>query len=230
MDQLVPVVCSTKDADLTLPQDGPEGTARRQFLRTFLHDLATPLSAVSLHLEGANRRLLRGGDPSESLGIARAELARAFELFEQGRELLLTQSATPEAFLFDEWVERAARGLAADSVRIEGTTEGRVAGDQSKLGEALSALIVNALESEAPLSIFRERRNGRLQVRIENRGLLPTDDPEKLFAPRSSRAGKNWGMGLARARLFAADAGGAVRLTQDGDRVIAILELPEERA
>jgi hypothetical protein len=29
--------------------------------------------------------------------------------------------------------------------------------------------------------------------------------------------------------LFAADAGGAVRLTQDGDRVVAILELPEER-
>ncbi len=230
MDQLVPVVCSTKDADLTLPQDGPDVTARRQFLRTFLHDLATPLSAVSLHLEGANRRLLRGDDPSESLGIARSELARAFELFEQGRELLLAQSAAPEAFLFDEWVERAARGLAPDSVRIEGTTEGRVAGDQSKLDEALTALIVNALESGAPLSIFRERRNGRLHVRIENRGLLPADDPEKLFAPRSARSGKNWGMGLARARLFAADAGGAVRLTQDGDRVVAILELPEERA
>jgi signal transduction histidine kinase len=163
---------------LTSPQDGPEVTARRQFLRTFLHDLATPLSAVSLHLEGANRRLKRGDDPSESLGIASSELARAFELFEQGRELLLAQPAPPEAFLFDEWVERTARGLAADSVRIEGTTEGRVAGDQSKLDEALSALIVNALESEAPLSIFRERRNGRLHVRIENRGLLPADDPE----------------------------------------------------
>ena len=230
MDQLVPVVSSTKDADLTLPQDGPDVTARRQFLRTFLHDLATPLSAVSLHLEGANRRLQRGDDPAESLGIARSELVRAFELFEQGRELLLAQPATSEPFLFDEWVEHAVKGLAADGVSIEGMTEGRVAGDRSKLDEALSALIVNALESEAPLSIFRERRSGRLQVRIENRGLLPTDDPEKLFAPRSSRAGKNWGMGLARARLFAADAGGFVRLTQDGDRVVAILELPEERA
>ncbi len=230
MDQLVPVVSSTKDADLTLPQDGPEVTARRQFLRTFLHDLATPLSAVSLHLEGANRRLQRGDDPSESLGIARSELARAFELFEQGRELLLAQPSSPEAFLFDEWVECAVRTIAADGVRIDGTTKARVTGDRSKLDEALSALIVNALESQAPLSIFRERRNGRLHVRIENRALLPVDDPEKLFAPRSSRAGKNWGMGLARARLFAADAGGAVRLTQDGDRVVAILELPEERS
>lgn len=215
---------------MTSLPDGPEVSARRQFLRAFLHDLATPLSAVSLHLEGANRRLLRGDDPAESLDIARAELARAFDLFEQGRELLLSQPSRHEVFLFDEWVESAARDLATDGVRIDGSTEGKVAGDRSKLSEALSALLVNALESQSPLSIVRGRRDGRLHVRIENQGLLPADDPEKLFAPRSSGAGKNWGMGLARARLYAADARGAVRLTQDGDRVVAVLELPEEPA
>lgn len=230
MDPLVPVVCSTKDADLTSPPNGPEVSARRQFLRAFLHDLATPLSAVSLHLEGANRRLLRGDDPSEPLDIARAELVRAFDLFEQGRELLLSQPSRREVFLFDDWVESATRELVTDGLRIEGRTEGRVAGDRSKLSEALSALLVNALESQSPLSIVRGRRDGRLHVRIENQGLLPADDPEKLFAPRSSGAGKNWGMGLARARLYAADAHGAVRLTQDGDRVVAVLELPEEPA
>ena len=227
MDSLVPVVCSTKDADLTSPQEGPETTARRSFLRTFFHDLATPLSAVSLHLEGANRRILRGDDPSESLGIARTELARAFDLFEQGRELLLARPSNRETFSFDDWVEAAARDLATDGVRVEGRTDGQIAGDRSKLSEALSALLVNALESASPVSIAREKRDGRLSVRIENRGVLPSDDPEKLFAPRSAAAGKNWGMGLARARLYAADAGGAVRLTQDGDRVIAVLELPE---
>ena len=215
---------------MTSAPEGPEVTARRQFLRTFLHDLATPLSAVSLHLEGANRRLQRGDDPAESLDIARAELSRAFELFEQGRELLLSRPSTRETFLFDDWVESAARDLLTETVRIEGRTDGKVAGDRAKLAEALSALLVNALESESPLSILRERRDGRLQVRIENRGLLPSDDPEKLFAPRSSGAGKSWGMGLSRARLYAADAGGAVRLSQVGDRVVAILELPEERA
>src|SRR5688572_19049593 len=157
---LVPVVFSTKDADLTSPSEGPEVSARRQFLRAFLHDLATPLSAVSLHLEGASRRLQRGDDPSESLDIARAELSRAFELFEHGRELLLARPSGQESFLFDEWVESAARGLAADGVRIEGTTEGRVSGDRSKLDEALSALLVNALESQSPLSVVRERREG----------------------------------------------------------------------
>jgi signal transduction histidine kinase len=200
------------------------------FLRAFFHDLATPLSAVSLHLEGANRRLLRGDDPRASLDIARSELSRAFDLFEQGRELLLAQPARRDTFSFDDWVETATREFATDGVRVEGTTEGKVAGDRSKLSEALSALLVNAIESRSPISIVRARRDGRLQVRIENRGLLPGDDPEKLFAPRSSGTGKNWGMGLARARLYAADAGGVVRLTQDGDRVVATLELPEEPA
>lgn len=215
---------------MTSPPDRLETTARRQFLRSFLHDLATPLSAVSLHLEGANRRLRRGNDPTESLDIARSELAKAFELFEQGRELLLSQPSNRETFPFDDWVETVSREIAADVARIEGHTGGRVAGDRSKLSEALSALLVNAVESHSPLSVVRERRDGRLQVRVENRGLLSTEDPEKLFAPRSSGAGKNWGMGLARARLYAADAGGAVRLTQDGDRVVAMLELPEEPA
>ena len=35
-------------------------------------------------------------------------------------------------------------------------------------------------------------------------------------------------MGLALARLYAADAGGVVQLSQDGERVIATLQLPEE--
>jgi hypothetical protein len=37
-------------------------------------------------------------------------------------------------------------------------------------------------------------------------------------------------MGLALARLYAADAGGSVRLCQNGDRVSATLSFPEEPA
>jgi hypothetical protein len=58
-------------------------------LRRFFHDVATPLSAVSLHLERAARLAGRGDDPSEPLATARRELDKAFALFEQGRESLL---------------------------------------------------------------------------------------------------------------------------------------------
>ena len=58
-------------------------------LRRFFHDLATPLSGASLHLERASRLIARGEDPEEALATARRELHRAFDLFERGREELL---------------------------------------------------------------------------------------------------------------------------------------------
>jgi signal transduction histidine kinase len=209
--------------------DDRAGTARRQFLRAFFHDLATPLSAVSLHLEGASRRHARGQDPAESLEIAKTELARAFELFEQGRELLLSRPEHVENFSFDDWVETTVHSFTGDGVAIRGETGGRISGDRGRLSEALTALVVNALES-APgsVAVVRERCDRGLRVRVENPGQLSGDDPEKLFAPRTAAAGKNWGMGLARARLYAADAGGVVELSQNGERISAALQLPEE--
>ena len=209
--------------------DDRAGSARRQFLRAFFHDLATPLSAVSLHLEGASRRHSRGQDPAESLEIAKTELARAFDLFEKGRDLLLSQPERVESFSFDDWVETTLHSFVGDGVAIEGRTEGRISGDRARLSEALTALVINALESSpGSVAVVRERSDACLRVRVENPGRLSGDDPEKLFAPRMTGAGKNWGMGLARARLYAADAGGVVRLGQDGERVFATLQLPEE--
>ena len=60
-------------------------------LRRFFHDLATPLSGLGLHLERAARLAARGEDPSEALGVAKRELERAFQLFEKGREELLSR-------------------------------------------------------------------------------------------------------------------------------------------
>lgn len=217
---------------MRLSSTSARDSARRRFLRTFFHDLATPLSAVSLHLEGANRRLARGEDPAGSLDIARSELGRAFDLFERGRDLLLSEPGDVESFGFDEWVEATLARFAGDGVEIHGATGGRISGDREKLSEALSSLLGNAIEhgSSPAVAVFRERAGDRLQVRIENRGVLPAEDPEKLFAPRTAAAGKNWGMGLALARLYAADAGGDILLSQKGQNVAATLTFPEEPA
>jgi hypothetical protein len=69
----------------------PEAFHSGAALRRFLHDLATPLSAVGLHLERAHRLSGRGEDPTEALAVARQELDRAFDLFERGRETLLAR-------------------------------------------------------------------------------------------------------------------------------------------
>jgi signal transduction histidine kinase len=203
--------------------------ARRDFLKRFFHDLATPLSAVSLHLEGVDRRIKRGADPSEPLAIAREELSRAFDLFAQGRDCLLVPAAPPETFAFDDFVASTVEQNGA-GVAIEGVTEARVTADREALSQALLALVSNAQEASRgePISIRRERRDGCVRVQIENPGRLPAGDPETLFSPRVAREGRRWGMGLPRARLQVAAAGGALRLEQQGNRVAAILELPEE--
>src|SRR5262245_12876727 len=54
-------------------------------LRRFFHDVATPLSAVALHLERASRLAKKGADPAEPLEIARRELDKAFTLCERRR-------------------------------------------------------------------------------------------------------------------------------------------------
>ncbi len=70
-------------------------TDARGALERFFHDLATPLSALSLHLERAYRLASRGEDPTEALGVARRELEKAFGLFERSRDVLLARGEDP---------------------------------------------------------------------------------------------------------------------------------------
>src|SRR6266550_3643885 len=99
---------STKGARLADREELTPEDVREDFLRRFFHDLATPLSAVALHLEGADRRVRRGADPSEALATARSELSRAFDLFEKGRECLLAPAGSRQTFSFDELVASSA--------------------------------------------------------------------------------------------------------------------------
>ncbi|HKA35740.1 MAG TPA: HAMP domain-containing sensor histidine kinase [Thermoanaerobaculia bacterium] len=222
---------SKKDADAVEAENMSARSAHRDFLRRFLHDLATPLSAVSLHLEAADRRVKRGADPSESLGVARAEIARAFDLFDRGRELLLFEPSSEESVAFDDLVLSAVSGSGAGGAKVEGRTGGFVRADRRALADALSAVLINALEasSAGAVSVAVARSDGGLEVRVENPGRLPAGDPESLFSPRVAAPGKAWGMGLARARLLCAASGGTVRVEQSGDRVATTVRVPEDR-
>jgi hypothetical protein len=72
----------------TIP-GGDSTVTETSTLRRFFHDLATPLSGLSLHLERAHRLAQKGEDASEALEVARRELEKAFVLFELGRAALL---------------------------------------------------------------------------------------------------------------------------------------------
>ncbi len=220
---------SKKDTGLNVTQTPFTESVHRDFLRRFLHDVATPLSAVSLHLEAADRRVRRGADPLDSLAVARTEIAKAFDLFDRGRELLLFEAAPPESVSLHDLVSEAVSRYGGGA-SLAGSTGGFVRADRRALAEAVDALLCNAIEASGGGAVTVEiGRNGRgLELRVGNRGRLP-GEPEGLFSPRVAAPGKPWGLGLARARVFCAAAGGTVRLEQDGDRVVATLELPEEK-
>jgi signal transduction histidine kinase len=213
-----------------LSHDPSAASARRDFLKRFFHDLATPLSAAALHLEGVDRRLRKGTDPAESLAVARAELARAFDLFDLGRDVLLEESAEPEKIDLDAVAAEVAAGYPG--VTVEGRAGVPVLANRASITAALSALVVNAVEaaSAAQAQVRLERDRGQVRIRVENPGSLGTDNPEALFSPKAARSGRKWGMGLARGRLALAEAGGSLRLEQRDGRVVATLELPEETA
>jgi signal transduction histidine kinase len=222
---------SKEDAGLPQNDDHPTAAqARRDFLRRFFHDLATPLSAVSLHLEGADRRAKKGTDPTPAIATARTELSKAFDLFELGRESLLEDNGPLESLDFDVLIGEAAASLPG--VKVEGGTGAKVRAPRRALASALTALAVNAVEASGAeaVRIRSERSDGRLRAVVQNPGDLATNNPETLFSPKAAGAGKTWGMGLARARLAAADAGGSVRLEHHEGLVLATLEVPEETA
>ena len=210
-----------------MPQNEGLDPARREFLKRFFHDLATPLSAVSLHLEGADRRARRGADPSEALAIARTELGKAFDLFDRGREFLLETPEHPQTLELDSAVQAVATDYPG--IQLDGRTGARVHGNPGTLKSVVSALIVNAVEASAPEAVHvRLGRGGsKVRVEVENPGELPTDNPEALFSPKAARPGRNWGMGLPLARVGASDLGGEIRLEHRGGSVRAILEIQE---
>jgi signal transduction histidine kinase len=224
------MMSSKKDAGLVEEERISVQSAHRDFLGRFLHDLATPLSAVSLHLEAADRRIKRGADPAESLAIARAEISRAFDLFDRGRELLLLEPSAHESVAFDDLVFSTVAGSGAGEARMEGKTGGFVRADRRALADALSAVLTNALEASPAnaVSVAVDRAADGLVVRVENPGRLP-GDPETLFSPRIAAPGKTWGMGLARARLLCAASGATIHVEQSGDRVATTVRVPEAR-
>jgi len=71
------------------------GGSDEESVYAFLRDVATPLSAVALHLETASRRLSRGEDPAKSIGVAKKELGKALDMFERGRTQILLSQAQP---------------------------------------------------------------------------------------------------------------------------------------
>lgn len=188
---------------------------RTQMLAAITHDLQTPLTRLRLRLENVDDESLRErliGDLAAMQALIREglELARSAETAEQKVSLDLDS-------LLESLVEDAAE--AGGDVQFEHGCGAVMLLRPLAMHRLFSNLIENALKYGGLARVAAERRDGRVVVRISDRGPgLPVDQLEAVFDPfvrletSRSRETGGAGLGLTIARTLAEKAGASLAL------------------
>jgi signal transduction histidine kinase len=203
------------------------------------HELATPLSVISLHVEGLQR----------SLGTAHGTALKAIE--EQIRDmrqvmqgfLALARGDQPETGRLDagSLARSAAQAVAhrfdAAAVALELELPRQapaVRADETLARQAITNLLINALQAseagrQVRLSLAEEGQHVAFRVEDEGQGVDPAISDQVLrpfVTTRRDRGGS--GLGLAISQELARHHGGTVELNPRADRrgTAATLRLP----
>jgi len=222
---------------------------KTSFVAGVSHELKTPLASIRLYAE-----MLREGrqpDPDKQrryLGIMAEESQRLtrlvnnvldFAQLEQGRRRFALERLDLAALCWEVLEgERPRLEQGGFAVSLE-AQEGELAvrGDAEALKQALLNLLDNAVkysESSRELRVELERGDGRVRVRVLDRGRgVPPGQVKKLFREfsraddaRTARV-KGTGLGLAIARRLVRGHGGDIRyFPREGGGSIFQIELP----
>jgi two-component system sensor histidine kinase TctE len=188
--------------------------AQKRFVADAAHQLRTPLAAVMLHAERA-QRAPDGGTEREALRALHRSVERAGRMSQQ---LLALARTDPDAInavelepldlvalarrVGEEWIPRALK-RDIDFGLIAPDTPVRITGDDRLLSELLSNLIDNALRYSSPAGrvsvIVEGGPQPRLAVQDDGPG-IPEDERVRIFerfyrVPGSD--GDGCGLGLA---------------------------------
>lgn len=217
-------------------------TTQREFVDDAGHELKTPITIISGHLE------LLSDDPverRETLALVRDELGRMSRIVND--LLVLARSDHPEfldldmvdvAVLTDEILEKAS-GLGAREWRIDEVGRGLIVADRQRLTQALVQLAQNAVthtpDDGSPILIGSSVSDGdaRFWVRDSGPG-VPVHERERIFQ-RFARGGRSRrrdgsGLGLAIVRAVAEAHHGRVELTSPpGGGAVFTLVIPQDQ-
>jgi signal transduction histidine kinase len=216
--------------------------AVRNFLRRFRHEISTPLSSASLHLEVALRRLKRPGgyDISavlENLQTCQQSLESAAAMLELITDVSREEIEEPKKFSLSASVARAAepfrpeaseRGLALEVPEAGNGPEWF--GSPREVERVVTELTRNAVEYSSSPGVIRwtiEQTSAGTELICRSQGQVPAGDPEHLFGVTRGGAGNGRGFGLLRARRAAQGNGGELTMRLDGDEVAVVLRFPE---
>jgi signal transduction histidine kinase len=220
---------------------------RDEFLSVTAHELRTPLAAMGLFLDRAERDLAAGrpAEARERLSDLRRRLRAVGALVEQlvglGRiasgVLALDLAAADLAPLVRELVTRAKPDFdrAGSSVTVRGPLELRAVVDCERIGDALVQLLHNASRFGAgrPVEVELSGDDAFARIAVIDHGPgVEGPDRERVFEryERGAQAPGGFGLGLFTARGIAEAHGGQVFLEDTpGGGATFVLELPRTR-
>jgi two-component system OmpR family sensor kinase len=214
--------------------------AQHRFVADAAHQLRTPLTALSGHLELLDRGLIADAERvAASYGAMRAQLRRLASMVQKLLTLSILDAGVPLERRPADLAEIAQAALAdfhpvVGNRRLEIARLGgsRAHVDPDQIREALSNLIDNAIRhTRADGAIVIEISDGRITVRDNGEGIA-ADRLPKIFDRfhRHPPAGDGHGLGLAIVRSIVEAHGGTVSAQSERGVGTAItLALPEAR-
>lgn len=201
-------------------------TSQKQFLDDAGHEIRTPLTVVSGHLE-----LLDVTDPDEVESTRVLLLDEVERMARLTRDLILLAKSDRPDFLHFEPVDlqtlvddvfAKARALGEREWRHSGAPTASVEMDRHRITQALLQLVDNAVKhtrSGDTIDIGASLAGGHVRIWVGDSGPgVPAADRERIFE-RFGRAAvaendEGFGLGLSIVRAIVAGHGGAVRVEE----------------
>ncbi len=202
----------------------------RQFSAALAHELRTPLAALRGEIELASRAPGAGPEHRDRYASQLEEIDRLTRLIDQiltlaraeSGQIRLTESPVNLTDLAASLVEQLEPIAAAKAIALRSEPSGAVVveGDAAWLQRLLLNLVDNALKftpehGQVVVSVTREGRSARIDVRDTGEGLSPTDAQhvfDRFFRadPARSSSTDGAGLGLSLVQWIAAQHGGTV--------------------
>ena len=202
------------------------------------HELRTPLTLARAEIEALARQNADGGSIPRALkAVDRlAELVEALLWFAKA-QTPLDGGAMDVVNLADvvrDDVAKRQTETASIPIACHLPDEALVRGDERLLGRVIANLLDNAVKygQGAPVDLRARRDDARLELTIENRGVLTTQVRARLFEPFFQGDGTphdagGFGLGLPFARAVARAHGGDLAAgDEQADRTAFVLTLP----
>ena len=202
--------------------------AREEWIRSIAHDLNTPITGITVMVEGLEDGVYQANKPF--IAALRKEVDTLSSRVAAVRfySNLLSPDASAEAHdenaagLVEDFLSGYTAGCRVD-VDVEDGLVLHV--DRQLFRRALKEVLDNALHAQGEGRIKLEVRHGKVVVR--NTGHLPEGHPD-LFEPWSrgdrSRSEGGSGLGLPITGQIMRLSGGTVDIAQEGDEVVVTLD------